>query len=148
MSQESAYIHTKLTTNGRQQHLRQPLKYLLDVTTQVLQKIKTTATNFINQVTKTLLPPINPQKPTQLQNGYVDFSKNQASSHKPNAQKEIQLITDPIIKLKRALLSATSDQLQKVNEQTKKSTKQQIGDEWERWFPLIMFFLLWTASVI
>ena len=41
-----------ITTNGRQQHLRQPLKYLIDVTTQVLQKIKTTATNFINQVTK------------------------------------------------------------------------------------------------
>lgn len=87
MSQELAYIHTKLTTNGRQQHLRKPLKYLLDVTTQVLQKIKTTATNFINQVTKTLLPPINPQKPTQLQ---------------------------------------------KVNEQTKKSIKQQIDNEWER----------------
>lgn len=76
-----------ITTNGRQQHLRQSLKYLLDVTSQVLQKIKTTATNFINQVTKTLLPPINPQKPTQLQ---------------------------------------------KVNEQTKKSIKQQIDDEWER----------------
>ena len=57
------------TSKGRQQHLRQLLKYLLDVTTQVLQKIKTTATNFINQVTKTLLPPINPKKPTQLQNG-------------------------------------------------------------------------------
>ena len=42
------------------------------------------------------------------------------------------IANDPIIKLKRALLSATSDQLQKVNEQTKKSTKQQIGDEWER----------------
>lgn len=83
-------------------------------------------------VTKTLLPPINPQKPTQLQNGYVDFLKIQVSSHKPNVQKEIQLINDPIIKLKRALLSATSDQLQKVNEQTKKSTKQQIDDEWER----------------
>ena len=100
-----------------------PLKYS--------KKVKTTATNFINQVTKTLLPPINLQKPTQLQNGYVDFSKIQVSSHKPNVQKEIQLINDPIIKLKRALLSATSDQLQKVNEQTKKSTKQQIDDEWE-----------------
>ena len=99
------------TTNGRQQHPRQPLKYLLDVTTQVLQKIKTTATNFINQVTKSLLPPVNPKKTTQLQNGYVDFSKIQASLHKPNAQKEIQLMNDPIIKLKRALLSATTDQL-------------------------------------
>lgn len=41
-------------------------------------------------------------------------------------------MNDPIIKLKRALLSATTDQLQKVNEQTKKSIKQQIDDEWER----------------
>lgn len=120
------------TTNGRQQHLRQPLKYLLDVTTQVLQKIKTTATNFINQVTKSLLPPINPKKPTQLQSSYVDFSKIQASSHKPNAQKEIQLMNAPIIKLKRALLSATTDQLQKTKEQTQKSLKQQVDDEWER----------------
>ena len=120
------------TTNGRQQHLRQPLKYLLDVTTQVLQKIKTTATNFINQVTKSLLPPINPKKPTQLQSSYVDFSKIQASSHKPNAQKEIQLMNDPIIKLKRALLSATTDQLQKTKEQTRKSLKQQFDDEWKR----------------
>lgn len=119
------------TSNGRQQHLRQPLKYLLDVTTQVLQKIKTTATNFINQVTKTLLPPINPQKPTQLQTGYVDFSSIQASTQKPNAKKEIQLMNDPIIKLKRAVLTATTDQLQKANEQTKKSLKQQVNNEWE-----------------
>ncbi|MHC3514577.1 replication protein (plasmid) [Limosilactobacillus reuteri] len=120
------------TTNGRQQHLRQPLKYLLDVTTQVLQKIKTTATNFINQVTKSLLPPVNPKKTIQLQSSYVDFSKIQASLHKPNAQKEIQLMNDPIIKLKRALLSATTDQLQKTKEQTQKSLKQQVDDEWER----------------
>lgn len=119
------------TSNGRQQHLRQPLKYLLNVTTQVLQKIKTTATNFINQVTKTLLPPINPQKPTQLQTGYVDFSSIQASTQKPNAKKEIQLMNDPIIKLKRAVLTATTDQLQKANEQTKKSLKQQVNNEWE-----------------
>lgn len=121
-----------ITTNGRQQHLRQPLKYLIDVTTQVLQKIKTTATNFINQVTKSLLPPVNPKKPIQLQSSYVDFSKIQASLHKPNAQKEIQLMNDPIIKLKRALLSATTDQLQKTKEQTQKSLKQQVDDEWER----------------
>ena len=119
------------TSNGRQQHLRQTLKYLLDVTTQVLQKIKTTATNFINQVTKTLLPPINPQKPTQLQNSYVDFSSIQASTQKPNAQKEIRLMNDPIIKLKRAVLTATTEQLQKANEQTKKSLKQQVDNEWE-----------------
>lgn len=119
------------TSNGRQQHLRQPLKYLLNVTTQVLQKIKTPATNFINQVTKTLLPPINPQKPTQLQTGYVDFSSIQASTQKPNAKKEIQLMNDPIIKLKRAVLTATTDQLQKANEQTKKSLKQQVNNEWE-----------------
>lgn len=121
-----------ITTNGRQQHLRQPLKYLIDVTTQVLQKIKTTATNFINQVTKSLLPPVNPKKPIQLQSSYVDFSKIQASLHKPNAQKEIQLMNDPIIKLKRALLSVTTDQLQKTKEQTQKSLKQQVDDEWER----------------
>ncbi|WP_339111697.1 replication protein [Limosilactobacillus reuteri] len=121
-----------ITTNGRQQHLRQPLKYLIDVTTQVLQKIKTTATNFINQVTKSLLPPVNPKKPIQLQSSYVDFSKIQASLHKPNAQKEIQLMNDPIIKLKRAVLTATTDQLQKANEKTKKSIKQQFDDEWKR----------------
>lgn len=41
-------------------------------------------------------------------------------------------MNDPIIKLKRALLSATTDQLQKTKEQTQKSLKQQVDDEWER----------------
>ena len=60
------------------------------------------------------------------------FSKIQASLHKPNTQKEIQLMNDPIIKLKRAVLTATTDQLQKANEKTKKSIKQQFDDEWKR----------------
>lgn len=118
------------TTKGRQQHLRQPLKYLLDVTTQVLQKIKTTATNFISQVTKTLLPPSNPET-IESKNRKLDPSSISQSLYKPDVKKEIQLMNDPIIKLKRALLSATTDQLQKAKEQTKESLKQQVDDEWE-----------------
>lgn len=41
-------------------------------------------------------------------------------------------MNDPIIKLKRAVLTATTDQLQKANEKTKKSIKQQFDDEWKR----------------
>lgn len=40
-------------------------------------------------------------------------------------------MNDPIIKLKRAVLTATTEQLQKANEQTKKSLKQQVDNEWE-----------------
>lgn len=40
-------------------------------------------------------------------------------------------MNDPIIKLKKAILFATNDQLQKTSQQTKQSLKKQAEDEYE-----------------
>ena len=45
--------------------------------------------------------------------------------------KEKQLQNDPAVKLKKAILSANSEQLQKVDQQVKQSLKQQVEDDIE-----------------
>lgn len=120
------------TPTGRQQHLRQTLKYLTDTVTKVLHKIKTDALSFINQITKTLTTPTENQPPKQLHNHYLVLSSIKASKHPVNHQKERQLQKDPIIKLKRAILMANNEQLQKANKQTKQSLNKQVDNEWER----------------
>ena len=122
-----------ISDTGRQQHLRQTLKYLMDTTTKVLQKIKTEATNFINQITQTLTQPTQNQQsnPTSQHSPSLDLS-NIKSSDKPfDYRKEQKLMNDPIIKLKKAILFATNDQLQKTSQQTKQSLKKQAEDEYE-----------------
>lgn len=122
-----------ISDTGRQQHLRQTLKYLMDTTTKVLQKIKTEATNFINQITQALTQPTQNQQsnPTSQHSPSLDLS-NIKSSDKPfDYRKEQKLMNDPIIKLKKAILFATNDQLQKTSQQTKQSLKKQAEDEYE-----------------
>ncbi|MQB66500.1 replication protein, partial [Lactobacillus reuteri] len=124
-----------ISDTGRQQHLRQTLKYLMDTTTKVLQKIKTEATNFINQITQTLTQPHQDQQstiiPTPQHSPYLDLL-NIKSSDKPfNHRTEKKLMNDPGIKLKKAILFATNDQLQKTSQQTKQSLKKQAEDEYE-----------------
>ncbi|WP_316250194.1 coiled-coil domain-containing protein [Limosilactobacillus reuteri] len=124
-----------ISDTGRQQHLRQTLKYLMDTTTKVLQKIKTEATNFINQITQTLTQPHQDQQstiiPTPQHSPYLDLL-NIKSSDKPfNHRTEKKLMNDPGIKLKKAILFATNAQLQKTSQQTKQSLKKQAEDEYE-----------------
>ena len=107
----------------------------MDTTTKVLQKIKTEATNFINQITQTLTQPHQDQQstiiPTPQHSPYLDLL-NIKSSDKPfNHRTEKKLMNDPGIKLKKAILFATNDQLQKTSQQTKQSLKKQAKDEYE-----------------
>ena len=122
-----------ISDTGRQQHLRQTLKYLMDTTTKVLQKIKTEATNFINQITQTLTQPTQNQQsnPTPQHNAHLDTSSIKESDKPFDHRKEQKLMNDPIIKLKKAILFATNDQLQKTSQQTKQSLKKQTEDEYE-----------------
>ena len=78
--------------------------------------------------------PHNPlERRTLMSTTILSFQNRVVIETLHNEGRSLRYIAnDPIIKLERALLSATSDQLQKVNEQTKESTRQQIGDEWER----------------
>ena len=120
-----------ITNTGRQQHLRQPLKYLMDTVTEVLQKVKTEATKFIDHVVKILIAPDGNQSPKNLQSRELDPSSITASDKPIDHLKEQQLQNDPAVKLKKAILSANSEQLQKVNQQIKQSLKQQVEDDIE-----------------
>lgn len=120
-----------ITNTGRQQHLRQPLKYLMDTVTEVLQKVKTEATKFIDHVVKILIAPNGDQSPKNLQNRELDPSSITASDKPIDHLKEKQLQNDPAVKLKKAILSANSEQLQKVDQQVKQSLKQQVEDDIE-----------------
>src|SRR5699024_8824241 len=97
-----------ITNTGRQQHLRQPLKYLMDTVTEVLQKVKTEATKFIDHVVKILIAPNGDQSPKNLQSRELDPSSITASDKPIDHLKEKQLQNDPAVKLKKAILSANS----------------------------------------
>lgn len=119
------------TDTGRQQHLRQTLKYLMDTTTKVLQKVKTEALDFIKQVTQTLLQPTKSQKdkPIPQYSARIDPSSVQKSNKPLDYRKEQQLINDPIIQLKKALLLANNEQLHKTDKQIKQSISKPVDDE-------------------
>lgn len=119
------------TDTGRQQHLRQPLKYLMDTVTEVLQKVKTEATKFIDHVVKILIAPNGNQSPKNLQSRKLDLSSITASDKPIDHLKEKQLQNDPAVKLKRAILFANDKQRQKVDKQVKQSLKQQVEDDIE-----------------
>lgn len=124
-----------ITKTGRQQHFRQTLKYLTDEATKALQKVKTTTMSFINKITQTLLTPTNPQEPSNLHKSRILDPANavRASNYPMDSKKEERLANDPIIKLQKAILMAITEQLQKANQQTKKSLNKQVKneDEWE-----------------
>ena len=120
-----------INNTGRQQHLRQPLKYLMDTVTEVLQKVKTEATKFIDHVVKILIAPNGNQSPKNLQSRKLDLSSITASDKPIDHLKEKQLQNDPAVKLKKAILAANSEQLQKVDQQVKNSLKQQVEDDIE-----------------
>ena len=122
------------TDTGRQQHFRQTLKYLMDTATKSLQKIKNKATEFIKQVTKTLTTPSTKesnQPISNLHSAQLDTNSIQPSKHPFDYHKERQLENDPIIKLKKAILLANSQQLQKADKQIKNSITKQIDEDYQ-----------------
>ena len=120
-----------ISDTGRQQHLRQTLKYLMDTTTKVLQKIKTEATNFINQITQTLTQPTQNQQsnPAPQHSAYLDPSSIERSDKPFDHRKELKLMNDPAIKLKKAILLATNEQLQRTNQQLKNNITKQLNQD-------------------
>ncbi len=120
-----------ITKTGRQQHLRQSLKYLMNTATEVLQKVKTEATKFIDQVVKILMAPDTNQSPQNLQSRKIDTSSITASTRRVDHIKEKQLQNNPAVKLKQAILSANDEQRRKIDQQVKQSLKQQVEDDIE-----------------
>lgn len=114
---------------GRKQHLRQTLKYLMDTVTEVLQKVKTEATKFIDHVVKILIAPNGNQSPKNLQSRKLDLSSITASDKPIDHLKEKQLQNDPAVKLKKAILFANSKQLQHVNNQIRNSINKQLNQD-------------------
>ena len=117
-----------ISDTGRKQHLRQTLKYLMDTATKVLQKIKTEATNFINHITQTLTQPTQDHQnnPTSQHSAYLDPSSIERSDKPFDHRKELKLMNDSAIKLQKAILLATNDQLQRVKQQTKQSLQKNL----------------------
>ena len=113
---------------GRKQHLRQTLKYLMDTAIKVLQKIKIEAINLINETTKVLITTPN-TKPDHLHSAYIDPNTIQASIHPFSHLKEEQLENNPVLKLKKAILIANTEQLQRTNQQLKNNINQQLSQD-------------------
>ena len=120
-----------INKTGRQQHLRQSLKYLMNTATEVLQKVKTEATKFIDHVVKILMAPDTNQSPQNLQSRKIDTSSITASTRRVDHIKEKQLQNNPAVKLKQAILSANDEQRRKIDQQVKQSLKQQVEDDIE-----------------
>lgn len=118
-----------ITSIGRQQHLRQSLKYLMDTATKTLQKIKTKALHFINQVTEILTPNTDNLSSRNLQSRTLDPTSIQPSTHPMDHRKEEQLEKDPIVKLKKTILIANKKQLEQVNDQITQSLSKQVEEE-------------------
>ncbi len=113
---------------GRKQHLRQTLKYLMDTAIKVLQKIKIEAINLINETTKVLITTPN-TKPDHLHSAYIDSNTIQASIHPFSHLKEEQLENNPVLKLKKAILIANTEQLQRTNQQLKNNINKQLSQD-------------------
>ena len=113
---------------GRKQHLRQTIKYLMDTAIKVLQKIKIEAINLINETTKVLITTPN-TKPDHLHSAYIDPNTIQASIHPFSHLKEEQLENNPVLKLKKAILIANTEQLQRTNQQLKNNINKQLSQD-------------------
>ena len=126
------------TDPGRQQHLKQN-KYLIKVAAKALQKVKKEALKFVDQITKTLTTPTNPNQPKpNLKSRYLDPSTIQASKHPFDYQREKQLMNklnnDPILKLQKAILFANQKQSQKATQQITNAMNKRLNKDDERQF--------------
>ena len=127
------------TDPGRQQHLKQNIKYLIKVAAKALQKVKEEALKFVDQITKTLTTPTNPNQPKpNLKSRYLDPSTIQASKHPFDYQREKQLMNklnnDPILKLQKAILFANQKQSQKATQQITNAMNKRLNKDDERQF--------------
>ena len=127
------------TDPGRQQHLKQNIKYLIKVAAKALQKVKEEALKFVDQITKTLTTPTNPNQPKpNLKSRYLDPSTIQASKHPFDYQREKQLMNklnnDPILKLQKAILFANQKQRQKATQQITNAMNKRLNKDDERQF--------------
>lgn len=118
-----------ISDTGRKQHLRQNLKYLMDTTIKVLQRIKVEATKFIDHVTSILISPNTNRSLANLQSRKLDTLSITASKIPFDHHKKEQLQNDPAINLKKAILFANSKQLQQVNNQIRNSINKQLNQD-------------------
>ena len=100
----------------------------MDTAIRVLQKIKIEAINLINETTKVLITKPN-TKPDHLHSAYIDPNTIQASIHPFSHLKEEQLENNPVLKLKKAILIANTEQLQRTNQQLKNNINKQLSQD-------------------
>lgn len=68
-------------------------------------------------------------KPDHLHSAYIDPNTIQASIHPFSHLKEEQLENNPVLKLKKAILIANTEQLQRTNQQLKNNINKQLSQD-------------------
>lgn len=110
------------TDVGRQQHRRQNIKYLFDTAKQVVEKSFTDAKDramaVVDKFVKDLIPETESQKANRLGShilmGTISRSNNRIDAN--DAKREIQLMNDPAVRVKKALAMASNDQINKAKQ--------------------------------
>lgn len=110
------------TDVGRQQHRRQNIKYLFDTAKQVVEKSFTNAKDramaVVDKFVKDLIPETESQKANRLGShilmGTISRSNNRIDAN--DAKREIQLMNDPAVRVKKALAMASNDQINKAKQ--------------------------------
>lgn len=117
------------TDVGRQQHRRQSIKYLFDTAKQAVEKSFTNAKDramaVVDKFVKDLIPETESQKANRLGShilmGTISRSNNRIDAN--DAKREIKLMNDPAIRVKKALAMASSEQINNVKQKLFKKSK-------------------------
>ena len=64
-----------------------------------------------------------------MHSAYIDSNTIQASIHPFSHLKEEQLENNPVLKLKKAILIANTEQLQRTNQQLKNNINKQLSQD-------------------
>lgn len=117
------------TDVGRQQHRRQNIKYLFDTAKQAVEKSFTNAKDramaVVDKFVKDLIPETESQKANRLGShilvGTISRSNNRIDAN--DAKREIKLMNDPAIRVKKALAMASSEQINNAKQKLFKKSK-------------------------
>ena len=119
------------TDIGRQQHRRQNLKYLFDTAKKSMEKVKNKAMEVVDKFVKDLLPPETEVQKANRLGSYILVGTISRSNYQFDAKREIQLMNDPAVRVKKALAMASNDQINKAKQRMLgTSSKSKDNSDW------------------
>lgn len=111
------------TLVGRQQHQRQTIKYLADVVKKSFEKVKERAEQVVNKFVKSLYDndglstDPNSVEYAKQHSSYILVGTIEQSKSKFDHKREVALMNDPMVKLKKALAIVSDDAIKKSQQQ-------------------------------